>query len=123
MLARLLRGSRVTSHHIQGAVAVYLMLGLIWGFVYSLVELRQPGSFNLPEAAVGETPANPGENIQELLYFSFVTLTTLGYGDVSPVGSSARTLAILEALVGQLYLVILIARLVSLRVAPSDRET
>lgn len=115
-LARVLRAGRVTSHHIQGAVAVYLMVGLIWGFAYSLIELREPGSFNLP-ATVADTPRDPGENMRDLVYFSFVTLTTLGYGDVTPKSPSARNLAILEALVGQLYLVILIARLVSVRAA------
>lgn len=60
-------------------------------------------------------------DLRHLVYFSFVTLTTLGYGDISPASFGARTLVTLEALVGQLYLVILIARLVSLEVAYSGR--
>ncbi len=114
VLVRVLRAGRVTSHHIQGAVAVYLMMGLIWGFAYSLIELHRPASFNV-SATASDAPRDPGENMRDLVYFSFVTLTTLGYGDVTPRSSSARTLATLEALVGQLYLVILIARLVSVR--------
>lgn len=112
-LSRVLRQGRVTSHRIQGAIAVYLMLGLIWGFAYSLVELHHPGSFNLPGTAI-DAARESDENMRDLVYFSFVTLTTLGYGDIAPKSPHARTLATLEALVGQLYLVILIARLVSL---------
>ncbi|TDI46195.1 MAG: two pore domain potassium channel family protein [Acidobacteria bacterium] len=125
VLDRVIREGRVTSHHIQGAVAVYLMLGLVWGFTYSVIELRHPGSFTLPDATRStDGPEDTGDkNTRELIYFSFVTLTTLGYGDVSPVNSGARALAILEALVGQLYLVILIARLVSRRVAGSDGDS
>lgn len=112
VLARVLRAERVTSRQIEGAVAAYLMIGLLWGFAYTLLELSYPGSFNFSTEAAG---ADPVESRRELAYFSFVTLTTLGYGDVTPRSPSARTLATLEALVGQLYLVILIARLVSLR--------
>lgn len=115
VLARVLRPGRVTHHHIQGAVAVYLMLGLIWGFAYSLVELSRPGSFRLPEPAAAGASQHPGDPVRDLVYFSFVTLTTLGYGDVTPKSPSARNLATLEALIGQLYLVTLIARLVSQR--------
>ncbi len=117
-LARVMRPSgRVTGHHVQGAIAVYLMLGLIWGYAYAFVELRQPGSFNLPDTGVAEESDRSGVAIRDLVYFSFVTLTTLGYGDVTPKSQSARTLATLEALIGQLYLVTLIASLVSLRAA------
>ncbi len=113
VLARVLRAGPATTHRIQGAVAVYLMMGLIWGFAYGLLEIRHPGSFNLPGTAVEHREADT--IMPDLSYFSFVTLTTLGYGDVTPKSASARTLATVEALVGQLYLVILIARLVSLR--------
>lgn len=117
-------GRRVTSYHIQGAVAVYLLLGLIWGFGYALVELGQPGAFELPA-----TPAGSGDmevrqyDLRNLVYFSFVTLTTLGYGDISPASAGAQTLVTLEALAGQLYLVIMIARLVALQIAHSERES
>lgn len=114
VLARLVRPGRVSVHHVQGAIAAYLMLGLIWAFAYSLVELRQPGSFHLPERAAAEGEES-ADAMGDLVYFSFVTLTTLGYGDVTPRSDSARNLAILEALIGQLFLVTLIARLVSQR--------
>ncbi len=119
VLAKVLREGRVTSHRIQGAIAAYLLLGLLWGFAYSLVELRRPGSFDLPVAPAVAEVTRTGAEMSDLVYFSFVTLTTLGYGDVTPVTSGARTLAMLEALVGQLFLVTLIARLVSARAAGS----
>ena len=123
VLTRVVGGDRVTPHHIQGAVAVYLMLGLIWACAYAVVEMRQPGAFNLPDMAeAGGVMESQQNDLRHLVYFSFVTLTTLGYGDISPTSASARTLVTLEALVGQLYLVILIARLVSLEVAYSGRE-
>ncbi len=100
----LLRGSEPLKR-IAGAVAVYLLLGLIWARLYQVVELASPGAFRIPE---GETV-----NGASLTYFSFVTLATLGYGDISPINIVARDLAVLEAIMGQLYLVILISRLVS----------
>jgi hypothetical protein len=93
------------AHRIAGAVAVYLLLGLIWTRLYQFVELVSPGAFRVPD---GESP-----NSASLAYFSFVTLATLGYGDISPINIVARDLAVLEAIMGQLYLVILISRLVS----------
>ena len=116
VLAKVLRGGRVTPHRIQGAIAVYLLLGLTCAFGYSLIELLEPGSFNLPPAAAAD-----GARMGDFIYFSFVTLTSLGYGDVQPASSSARTLAILEALAGQLYLAILVARLVALQIAHSRK--
>jgi hypothetical protein len=120
VLANVLRAGRVTPHRIQGAVAAYLLLALIFAFAYSLTEILAPGSFHLP-APIVAAPAG-AERMGELVYFSFVTLTTLGYGDVTPASPSARTLATLEALVGQLYLAILIARLVSLQIAHSEER-
>jgi hypothetical protein len=117
VLAKVLRGGRVTPHRIQGAIAVYLLLGLTCAFGYSLIELLEPGSFQLPPAVAAD-----GARMGDFVYFSFVTLTSLGYGDVQPASSSARTLAILEALAGQLYLAILVARLVALQIAHSRKE-
>ena len=108
----LVRGSE-PAHRIAGAVAVYLLLGLIWTRLYQFVELVSPGAFRVPE---GESP-----NSATLAYFSFVTLATLGYGDISPVNIVARDLAVLEAIMGQLYLVILISRLVAEGVGKSEK--
>ncbi len=113
VLGHTLRGGPVTFHRIQGAVAAYLLLGIIWAYAYSLLTLLRPGAF---------TGAVSGaDSPRAWLYFSFVTLTTVGYGDVLPVHPVARSLASLEAVVGPLYLAILIARLVSLAVSDAEK--
>ncbi len=105
MTKQFLPRGREPAQRIAGAVSIYLLLGLIWARLYQLVELVSPGAFLLPDSE--------SLNTANLVYFSFVTLATLGYGDISPVDIVARTLAILEAIMGQLYLVILISRLVA----------
>jgi hypothetical protein len=105
LIKRFLVRGRKPEHRIAGAVAVYLLLGLIWARLYQVVELASPGAFRVPAGEV--------VNGASLAYFSFVTLATLGYGDISPVNILARDLAVLEAIMGQLYLVILISRLVT----------
>jgi len=105
---------RAPAHRITGAVTIYLLLGLIWTRLYQLLESVSPGSFRFP--------AGEELNAAALTYFSFVTLATLGYGDITPVSLIARDLAVLEAVMGQLYLVILISWLVSQGVAKSGKE-
>ena len=102
----------VTGHRIRGAIVVYLLLGGIWALLYQVLALTIPQAFRLPEGLVGDSDA-----LQRLLtYFSFITLTTTGYGDITPVYPVARLLTMFEALVGQLYPAITLARLVSLAV-------
>jgi hypothetical protein len=112
VLAQVFRAGPVTRHRIMGAISVYLLLGLAWGEAYFALALTEPGSFSLAPSAT-EIPQN-------WMYFSFVTLTTVGYGDITPVSTVARSLAILEALTGQLYPAILLARLVALEVGSSN---
>lgn len=106
-LAQVLRAGPVNLHRILGAVAVYLLLGLMWGAAYEVVSILLPGAFS----------SGQPNDAQHWMYFSFVTLTTTGYGDITPVAPVARSLAVLEAMTGQLFVAILIARLVSLEVA------
>jgi hypothetical protein len=94
VLGRTLRAGPVTRHRIQGGVAAYLLLGVIWAHAYSLLAALRPDAF--------AGPASPADGPRAYLYFSFVTLTTVGYGDVLPVHPAARSLAILEAVVGPL---------------------
>lgn len=110
VLTQTLRDGRVSFHRIQGAIAAYLLLGLLWGHAYALLASLRPGAFSGAISAV--------DGPRAFYYFSFVTLTTVGYGDVLPVHPVARSLALLEAVTGSLYLAILVARLVSLSVAP-----
>jgi hypothetical protein len=119
ILGQAFREGPTTSHRIMGAVAAYLLLGIIWSLAYYLVTLRIPEAFNVQ----GPLALGGGEALQShLFYFSFVTLTTLGYGDIVAVHPMARMLVILEGVAGQLFPAILIARLVSLHVQ-SKRKT
>lgn len=117
MLDRILTSRDVTARLIAGALSAYLMVGMIFASVFGVLAWVQ-GSF----FAGGEEP-----NAASLQYFSFVTLTTLGYGDLTAAGNAGRGLAALEALIGQVFLATLIARLVgSFRrpapVTPAPRE-
>src|SRR5271165_1560186 len=104
----LFRKGPVTLNRIQGAIAVYLLFGIGWAHAYHIAEIVHPGSFN--------SAAGTMSNISDWGYFSFVTLSTVGYGDITPVRPIARSLAVAEALTGQLYLAITIARLVAMEV-------
>ena len=97
---------RSVSDRVFGAIVLYLLLGLIAAFAYSALYALDAGAFS-------KLPTGNG-SIDDWLYFSFVTLTTVGYGDITPVARAARALAMLEGLVGQLYPAIIIARFVSL---------
>jgi hypothetical protein len=108
---RTLRRADVTIDTIAGAACAYTLLALVWGSIYVLLEFLRPGSFSIPAAwRMGAS----GDLGPALVYFSFVTLTTVGYGDITPVWPGAGGLAAAEAVVGQLYLAITIARLVGL---------
>jgi Ion channel len=107
ILRQVLRAGPITTRRVQGSVAVYLLLGLLWAISYEMIELLQPGSF-------GISGQKGRAVLPQLAYFSFTTLTTLGFGDIVPVNPVARSLVVLEALLGQLFPVILIARLVTM---------
>jgi Ion channel len=113
LLRHVFREGPITADRIRGAVAVYLLIGLLWCLAYQLLDYIVPGSFHLVESGV----LIRGRISHRLAYFSFVTLTTVGYGDITPVHPIARALATAEALVGQLYPAILIGRLVSLQIS------
>lgn len=106
---------------ILGAVCGYLFLGLGWAVLYSMIEGLRPGSFEIsPKLVTGGEVARPLPHV--LTYFSFVTLTTVGYGDISPVSPASRALAWIEAVTGQFYLAVIVAGLVSVLVAKGKRE-
>ena len=114
VLWQVYREGPVTAHRIQGAVAGYLLLSVIFAIAYSLAEMIQPGSFQM--SSVQDQLRAELVMDRTFYYFSVVTLTTTGFGDIAAVSSSARTIVMMEALIGQLYPAILIARLVSLHV-------
>lgn len=128
---------------IYAAVSVYLLMALTWGLAFLTVEISSPGSFHFAsEDVLGEVATvrmREGSAAREIgtdrewmeladaasgtmMYYSFVTLTTLGYGDTYPTSDAARILAMLEATLGQLYLVILVARLVGLYTAQESER-
>jgi hypothetical protein len=109
ILRQVLRAGPITTRRVQGSVAVYLLLGILWAVCYEIVELLQPGSF-------GVFGQKGMAAIPQLAYFSFTTLTTLGLGEIVPLRPLARSFVVLEALVGQLFPVILIARLVAMQI-------
>lgn len=110
ILMLVMRDGPITRARIEGAIAFYILLGPAWAFAYKLVYLVWPTAFLV------NTGAPPtGAGLQPFLYFSYVTLTTVGYGDVTPVHPLARSLANLESLTGTLFPAILLAQLVSLQ--------
>jgi hypothetical protein len=111
-------GGRITINHIQSAVAIYLLLGMMWGFLYQAIALKDPGAFVGASSIADSVYALK----KDLIYYSFTTLTTVGYGDIMPVHPGARMLAVLEAIVGQLFPTILITWLVSMQILHSRRE-
>ena len=110
----IIRSHTVTLELLVGVINVYLMIGLAFAYVYGLIELLQPGSFTRME----DLAAIP-DRILYFLYFSFITMSTLGYGDISPLTPYGMTAAYVEAIFGQLYLAILVARLVSIYIGRS----
>ena len=110
LLGFILRAPRVDSQVLCAGVCIYLLLGLLWAFGYELVAELVPDSFAF------SVPAAASHSMKHFnaFYFSFITLTTVGYGDITPVSNIARMLAIMEAISGTLFVGVLIARLVSL---------
>lgn len=104
-------GTDMNFNRVMGAICVYLLLGVIWALSYSVLELAVPGSF-----AGFETHVDRGWD-SEWLYFSFVTMTTLGYGDLLPISATARAMAYMQAVFGQFYIAILVAGLVGAYIA------
>ena len=95
---------QITADTIRGGICVYFLIGFVWALLYGIVASFDPQAFSQP--LIG------GESYSKVIYFSFVTLTTLGYGDIIPVSPLAKMLTNLEAIIGQMYPAILIAILV-----------
>ena len=114
VLTRVFKDDRpVTAHRIMGAIAAYLLFAITWAIIYSLLDQTLPQAFNNSVAGGKFDPERQGA----LTYYSFITLTTVGYGDMTPTHDVSRMFAVMEALLGQLYPATLLARLVSLEVS------
>ena len=112
ILNHILRQKQVSREVIYGAIVAYLLFGILCAVAYGFVDLLQPDSFGFSHDLLQDSR-------ERFFYFSFVTLTTLGYGDITPITAAARSLATLEAIIGQIYLVVLIAWLVGMHVSQS----
>ncbi len=106
----------VDTNRIVGAICIYLLMGLIWALMYLFIAQAIPGAFNGIEQLVWY------DNFADVTYYSYVTLTTLGYGDISPVAPIARFLVYMEAVVGVFYMAILVASLIGVGISESNKH-
>ena len=109
ILTSIFRQKEVTHETIYGAIVVYILIGIMWVYFYQFTDVLHPQSFSISAA--------PDDPQKSLYYYSFVTLTTLGYGDITPISGPARALTTLEAILGQMYLAVTIARLVGMHIS------
>lgn len=120
IVAHLFRRRQVTVDTIVSAVVTYLLIAVAFMLVFQLLEIVSPGSLS---GISDEVRRNRASLVDALMYFSLVCLTTMGYGDIVPVSGFARPLAVLEGVIGQLYLAVMIARLVGLHIASGARSS
>jgi hypothetical protein len=123
LLRDLMRRDRQTSERIFGALTAYLFIGILFALLFGHLHYRYDGAFSIPDHMIPEVTNSEVAYLPVFTYYSFVTLTTLGYGDVTPIISQARTLAWVEALIGQLYLAVMVAGLVGTFIAERTAKT
>ena len=111
ILHYLSKEKKITTDVIAGAICGYLLIGLMWANFYSVLEALQPGSFQVPE--------HLSTDLSYFTYYSYVTLTTLGFGDIIPMTNQARSLSVLESVTGPIYLAVTVARLVGIGISQS----
>jgi len=118
IINHILHSEKVSTDTLYGAVCVYLLLGLLWASIYSFLEHLSPGIIFVTNNSdvIGTLTAN------ELIYYSYTTLTTLGYGDVTSFTPEGRIISVLEAIVGQLFLAFLVARLIAIYTVHAGRR-
>ncbi|MDQ7824906.1 MAG: potassium channel family protein [Candidatus Eremiobacteraeota bacterium] len=117
ILANVLNAKRVTGNEISGAICVYFLMGIMWALIYYMIEFTWPGSYSsLPSRSVNDaiTFRVAMDIFSSLLYFSFITLTSVGYGDCAPLTIMSRGFSTLEAVIGQFFIALIVARLVGL---------
>lgn len=115
---------KINEDKIFGAISAYLLLCILWALIYTMIEIYNPYSFSF-NTGFTTSPSSMTEHrfyFSQFLYLSFVTFSTLGYGDIVPLTSLSRTATSLQAVAGQLYIAILIARLVGLHIIQSQKR-
>ena len=119
IISHVLEYKKVTADKIYGAICGYLLIGITWALIYSAIETARPGSFifNNGIDVINHELFSYRFHFSYFMYYSFVTLSTLGYGDIAPLNTPARVFSSLEAIMGQLYVAVLIARLVGLHIS------
>ena len=118
VLIKVFESGPVTIHRVVGAVVVYMLIGDVWAIMFQFINVHLPGSFQVPDSFT-----NTGISTSTFLYFSYTTLSTTGYGEIVPLHALPRTLVTIEQLIGVLYPVVLLGRLVSLVVVNPDTST
>ena len=113
MLRSIFSSQKVTADIVRGGISIYLLLGFLWTLFYYIVVYNDKGAFSFSEPT----------NYVYLMYYSFTTLTTVGYGDIFPVNKFAMSLSNLEAIVGQLYMGIFVSRLVGLHIIHHEQTS
>jgi len=123
ILIEVFREGEINYHRIQGAIAVYLLLGILWAFSYRFVALIEPNALILSTHRSLSEAGSERALMHKFIYLSFTTLTTIGSSDIVAVNPLARSLVIVEALIGQLFPAILLARLVSMQVSSRENRS
>lgn len=113
---QILFDGKIDFNRIVGAICIYLLMGLIWAMMYLFIAQAVPGAFNGIEQMIWY------HNFADVAYYSFVTLTTLGYGDISPVAPVAKFLVYMEAVVGVFYMAVLVASLVGIGINEAQKK-
>jgi hypothetical protein len=117
VVSQIFASAIITTYKIAGGVAAYIIVGHIWATLYVAIYIMSPDSFQY-----GGQPIQSDEALKQLSYFSFVTLTTIGYGDITAISSTARIFVMMEGLLGQLFPAIFIAKLVSQQIEDSRKK-
>ncbi len=122
ILYEVTRAKRFSYHLIISALAAYLLLALLWALFFSIIEIVEPGSFAVNPLLIEADSIAYNEIFSTFLYFSLITLTTVGFGDISPVSPVARSVASIEPILGQLLLAVLVAWLVGMYISDSIKN-
>lgn len=116
LLNMIIKTKEITQNTLYGAVCAYLLLGLLWASIYGLINHLAPGSIFHGSGVTGEMTSN------DIIYFSYTTLTSLGYGDISTVTPAGRIMSVLEAVIGQLFIAFMVARLIGIYTTQNYRK-
>lgn len=118
ILYNVVAAARVTLETLRGVICAYFMIGFVFAFIYLLIEFINPGSFQLMRSDANRVLHGP--YLSQLMYFSYVTLLTIGFGDITPLNNISQSFVIIEGVIGQFYIAILVARIVSVYTLLSD---